>query len=212
MRANLRLLTAAVVIGICGFSVARGLAIAHFSLALARIDSSQRRAEVVNRWSAAPDVGSRALQADLAYQIDSSDQKAANRRRQTLAGLVSIKPMSSHDWLSLSGLQFITDQPMEQVFDSLELSMLTGPNEGHVMGERAVFAVSLWQRLPADLKRHAAVDVAGMMFPRTPEEGAWGGKFQAVLATQPEWVRNELRDAVVATGASPKEIEQHLGF
>ena len=42
-------------------------------------------------------------------------------------------------------------------------------NEGYVMGERAVFALSLWERLPADLKRHVAIDVAGMMFPRTPE-------------------------------------------
>jgi hypothetical protein len=212
MRANLRLLTAALVIGICGFSVARGLAIAHFSLALARIDSSQRRAEIVNRWSAAPDVGSRALQADLAYQIDPSDQKAANRRRQTLTALISIKPMSSYDWLSLSGLQFITDQPMDQVFDSLELSMLTGPNEGYVMGERAVFAVSLWQRLPADLKSHAALDVASMMSPRTPAEGEQVGKFQAVLATEPDWVRNELREALVGTGLAPKEIENRLGF
>jgi hypothetical protein len=212
MRGNVRLLTAVVLIGICGFSVARGLGIVHFSFALARIDSSEKRAEIVNRWSVAPDVASRALQADLANQIDPSDQKAANRRRQTLTALISIKPMSSFDWLSLSGLQFITDQPMEQVLDSLELSMLTGPNEGHVMGERAVFAVSLWDRLPPDLKRHAAVDVTAMMSPRTPEEGAWVGKFQAVLATQPEWVRNELREAVVATGASPQEIAQHFGF
>jgi hypothetical protein len=212
MRADLRLLTAVVMIGICGFSVARGLAIVHFSFALARTDSSERRAGIVNRWSSARDVASRALQADLADQIDPSDQKAANRRRQTLSTLVSIRPMSSYDWLSLSGLQFITDQPMDQVFDSLELSMLTGPNEGYVMGERAVFALSLWQRLPADLKSHAALDVASMMSPRTPAEGEQVGKFQAVLAREPEWVRNELREAVVATGVSPKEIEKHLGF
>ena len=212
MRADVRLLTAVVMIGICGFSIVRGFGIVRFSLAMANVDSSEKRAEIVSSWSSAPDVASRALQADLAYQIDPSDRKAANRRRQTLAALVSIKPMASYDWLSLSGLQFITDQPMEQVFDSLELSMLTGPNEGHVMGERAVFAVSLWERLPADLKRHAAADVAGIMFPRTPAEGAEVGKFQAVLATQPEWVRSELREAVVATGVSPKQIENRLGF
>jgi hypothetical protein len=213
MRRDVRLLTAVVLIGICGFSVARGLGLVHFSLALARIDSSERREEIVNRWSSAPDVASRALQVDLAYQIDPSDQRAVNRRRQTLTELVSIKPMSSYHWLSLSGLQFISDQPMEQVFDSLELSMLTGPNESRVMGERAVFAVSLWERLPSDLKSHVASDVAGMMmFSRTPEEGAEVGKLQAVLARQPEWVRNELREAVVATGFSPKEIEQRLRF
>jgi hypothetical protein len=60
---------------------------------------------------------------------------------------------------------------MEEVLGSLELSMLTGPNEGYVMGERAVFALSLWDKLPADLKRHAAIDVAAMMFPRTLAEG-----------------------------------------
>ena len=101
---------------------------------------------------------------------------------------------------------------MEQVFDSLELSMLTGPNEGYVMGERGVFSVSLWERLPSDLKSHVAIDVAGMMFPRTPEEGAEVGRFQAVLATEPDWVRNELRGALVATGVSPSEIEKRLGF
>jgi len=212
MRADIRLLTAIVMIGICGFSIVRGFGIVRFSLAMANVDSSEQRAEIVSSWSSVPDVASRALRADLTYQINLSDQKSANRRRQTLSALVSIKPMSSYDWLAVSGLQFVTDRPMEQVFDSLELSMLTGPNEGYVMGERAVFAVSLWERLPSDLKSHVAIDVAGMMDIRTPEEGAEVGKLQAVLATQPEWVRNELREAVVATGVAPKEIEKHLGF
>ena len=212
MCGDLRLLTAVVLIGICGLSVARGLGIVHFSLATASIDSPERRADIANRFSSAPDVALRALQVDLANSIDPSDQKGANRRRQTLTALVLIKPMASYDWLLLSGLQFVTDQPMEQVFDSLELSMLTGPNEGYVMGERAVFAVSLWERLPSDLKSHVAIDVAGMVFPRTPEEGAEVGRFQAVLATEPDWVRNELRGALVATGVSPSEIEKQLGF
>ena len=121
MRGDLRLLTAVVLIGICGLSVARGLGIVHFSLATASIDSPERRADIVNRFSSAPDVASRALHVDLANPIDPSDQKGANRRRQTLTALVSIKPLSSFDWLLLSGLQFVTDQPMEQVFDRLEL-------------------------------------------------------------------------------------------
>ena len=90
--------------------------------------------------------------------------------------------------------------------------MLTGPNEGYVMGERAAFALSLWESLPADLKRHAATDVAAMMLPRTPAEGEMLGKIQAVLAAQPDRVRNEIREAVVATGVSPEEIKKGLGF
>jgi len=199
----IRLWTAIVVIGICGFSIARGLGIVHFSLAMANIDSQERRAEIVNAWSAAPDVASYALQADLTDQIDPSDQKAADRRRQTLSTLVSIKPMSSYSWLSLSGLQLITDQPMEQVFDSLELSMLTGPNESYVIEDRRFFGVSLWERLSPDLKRRVTNDLA--------EEIHDSFKFRLFASAQPEQVKNEVRAALSAAGLSAKEIETRLG-
>jgi hypothetical protein len=205
MRAEIRLWTAIVVIGICGFCVARGVGIVHFSLAVANIDSPEKRAEIAKTWGSTPEVAARALQADLNYQINPSDQKATDHRRQTLSALVSIKPMSSYDWLSLSGLQLITDQPMEQVFDSLELSMLTGPNEGYVMAERRIYGVSLWQRLSPDLKRRVAADLAVGEIPDS-------GKFRAALSAQPEEVRNEIREALVATGLSVKDVEKRMGF
>jgi hypothetical protein len=203
MRTNIRLLTAIVVIGLCGFSVARGLSIVHFALAMANANSQETRAEIANSWDAAPDVASAALHADLNYQIDPADQKAADHRRQTLFALAAIEPLSSSNWLSLSGLQLVTDQPMEQVFDCLELSMLTGPNEGYLMPDRGIYGVSLWVRLPPDLKRHVAADLA---FGEHPDMQ----KLRAVA--EPEQVRNEVRDALIATGLSPKEIQKRLGF
>ena len=211
MRADIRLWTAIALIGICGFSVAQGWRIMHFSLVTMGIDSSEKRAEIVSTWSAVPGLASTALQAGLTDAINPSDMKAANRRREALSAILSIKPSSSVDWLSLSAMQLVTDQPMEQVLESLKLSMLTGPNEGYVMGERAVFALSLWEDLSPDLKSHVAIDLGPMMSPRTPAEGAERGKFQAVLATKTERVRNELRTALIATGLSPKEVER-LGF
>jgi len=212
MRADSRLWTAIVVIGICGFAVARGVSIVHFALALVDVDSAESRAAIAKSWGGAPDVASTALQADLNYQIDPSDQMAAEHRRQIVSALALIEPMSSSNWLSLSGLQLITDQPMDQVFDSLELSMLTGPNEGDVAAERAVFEASLWERLPADLKNHAVLDVATMMFPQTQVEAEAVGKLRAALVTQPDWARNELREALVASGVRPQDIENRLGF
>ena len=94
MRAGIRLSTAIVVIGICGFAVARGFGIVHFSLGMAIVGSSQKRVKISNSWGSAPDIASRALQADLTYQIDPSDEKAADRRRQELAAIASIKPLS----------------------------------------------------------------------------------------------------------------------
>ena len=160
MRADIRFWTAIALIGICGFSVARGWRIVHFSLAMANIDSSEKRAEIVNTWSSAADVASAALRAELTEKINISDSKAANSRREVLSSLVAIAPMSSVDWLSLSGVQLVTDQPMEQVFGSLELSMVTGPNEGYVMTTRGIYGVSLWERLSPDLKRRVAIDLA----------------------------------------------------
>jgi hypothetical protein len=85
--------------------------------------------------------------------------------------------------------------------------MVTGPNEGYVMADRGIFGVSLWERLPPELKRRVAVDLAvGEV------TVVWNGKFKAVLSAKSEPVRNELRAALLATGLLPQEVERRLGF
>jgi hypothetical protein len=210
MRADIRLWTAIAMIGICGFSIAQGYRIARFSLV--NVHASENQAEILSTWAAVPGLASRALQSQLAGNIDPSDLKAAHDRREVLSAMLTIRPLSSIDWLSLSGMQLLTDRPMAQVLESLELSVLTGPNEGYVMAERGIFGVSLWEDLSRDLKSRAALDLGPIIYPRTPAEGAQGEKFRTVLATKSELVRNELRKALVATGISPNDIEQRLGF
>jgi hypothetical protein len=205
MRADVRLWTAIAIIGICGFSIARGSGIVQFLLATANIDSSQKRAEIIKTWSSEPDVALSALGLALTEKINASDRKATDNRRDALASILSIEPLSSVDWLSLSSLQLITDQPMEQVFGSLELSMLTGPNEGYVMADRGLFGVSLWERLAPDLQRRVASDLAA-------EETIGSEKIRAALSTQPDQARDELRAAMLATGLSPQEVDRRLGF
>ncbi len=206
MRTVTRLSTAIVMIGICGFSVAQGWRLVHFSLVSANIDVLENRAEIINKWAAVPGVASTALQAELQEKINRSDPKLTNSRRQALETLFSIKPLSSVDWLSLSDMELVTDQPMGRVLGALTLSTLTGPNEGYVMAERAIFALSLWEDLWPDLKSHVAIDLRPMLSPPTPAEGAEKGNFLSVLATKSERVRNELRTALVAAGISPKAI------
>jgi hypothetical protein len=212
MRVTVRLLTTIVFIAIGGMAVAQGWGIVRFFLASTNIVSAEKRARIADALRATSGTTSTALNDELGDEANQSDIIAAYRQRELLSAILSIKPLSSADWLALSRAELMTHQPIEDVFGSLELSALTGPNEGYIMGERAAFAVSLWERLPADLKRHAASDVAAMMFPRTPAEGEMLGKIQATLATQPESVRNEVREAVVATGVSPEEIKKGLGF
>ena len=205
MRADIRFWTAIIVIGICAFSLVRGLSIVRFSLAMATIDSSEKPAETIRLWARVPGVGATALQSKLTEKINSSDLQAANSRRETLAAILSVAPLSSPNWLSLSGMYLVTDQPMEQVLGALMLSMVTGPNEGYLMGERGIFGVSLWEDLSPDLKRHVGMDLAA-------EEILKNGKFRDVLSTKSEGVRSEVRSAMLATGLAPKEVERRLGF
>ena len=206
MRIDIRFWTAIVLIGICGFAVARGWSIVRFSLAA---DALKNPAEIAQAWSSTPGVASTALETEIRDKIDPSDLTAANNRREQLSVLLSIKPLSSYDWLSLSGMQLVTEEPIEQVLESLELSVLTGPNEGYVMAERGIFGVSLWESLSPDLKNRAAMDLA---MARIAVQGEVREKLRAVLSTKTEQVRSELHKALLATGVSPKEIEQRLGL
>ena len=122
------------------FSIAQGCGIIRF-LAMANSASLEKRAEIIiHSWASAPNVASQALQAALTQKINISDPTTANSRREVLSSSLSIEPLSPVQWLWLSQLQLVTDQPMEQVFESLELSMLTGPNEGYVTADRGTFA------------------------------------------------------------------------
>ncbi len=212
IHATIRLLTAIVVIVMSGIAVAQGWGIVRFFLAGMNIVSSEKRAEFADALRARSGIISTALLDDLADETNRSDVIAAYRQHELLSAILSIKPMSSTHWLSLSSAELSTHRPMEDVLGSLRLSLLTGPNEGYLMAERGIFVLSLWEKLPPDLKRHEAIDLGPLTSPRTPEEAAESGKFRAVLATKPESVRSELREALVATGLSPKVIEQQLGF
>jgi len=204
MRIAIRLLTAITLIIMSGVSVAQGWGIVRFFLASTDIVSSEKRARIPDTWRAIFGVTLTALDDDLADEANQSDMIAPYRRRDLLFAILSIRPLSSMDWLLLSNAELNTHQPMGDVFGSLELSMLTGPNEGYVTEERRFFGVSLWEKLPSDLKRRVTNDVAGEIHDSF--------KFRLFASAQPQQVRNELREALSATGLSPKEIEYRLGF
>ena len=66
--------------------------------------------------------------------------------------------------------------------------------------------------LSPDLKSRVANDLLPVLSQRTPEEGAEAGKLRALVSAQPQRVRRELREALLATGLSPNEIERGFGL
>jgi hypothetical protein len=205
LRVDSRFWTSMVMIALCVVALTRGFSVLHFSVALAKVDPTETRAKTMGAWTSVPGVASTALGTALADQFDPSDWKAANQRRDELSALLAIEPLSSNDWLAFSRMQLATAQPRAQILGSLLLSWVTGPNEGYVMGERGVFGLTLWEILPPDLKARVTADVA-------KAEIGESGKFRAVLSTKPEAVKNEIRNALLASGLSPKEIETRIGF
>jgi hypothetical protein len=203
IRGTIRLLTAIAFIVMGGLAVGQGWDIVRFFLAGMNIVSSEKRAVFADALRARSGIISTALLDDLNDEANRSDVIAAYRQRELLAALLSITPMSSMHWLALSKAELMTHRSMDDVFGSLELSMLTGPNEGYVMEQRRFFGVSLWDRLPPDLKRRVTNDVAGEIHDSF--------YFRVFASAQPEPVKNELREALSAAGLSPKEIDTRLG-
>jgi hypothetical protein len=203
-RITIRLLTAIALIVISGVAVAQGWGIVRFFLASTNIVSSEKRARIGDASRATSGITLTALKDELADETGRSDIIAPYHRHELLSALLSIEPLSSMDWLSLSRAELMTHQPMEDVFGSLELSILTGPNEEYVMAERGIYGVSLWQRLPLDLKRRVAADLTLDEYPDIV-------KIRAFVSAQPEQVRAELREALIASGLSLEEVEKRVG-
>jgi hypothetical protein len=205
MGVNIRFCTTITMIAVCMFSIVRGLSIVQFSRLKMEIGSAENPAERIQSWTSVAGLASTALQSQLAQRIDPSDLKGGNSRREALTSILSNKPLSSSDWLSLSGMQLITDQPMEQVLGSLMLSMVTGPNEGYTMRDRGIFGVAVWEDLSADLRRRVINDLAAGEIPES-------SKIRAVFDPKSAAVRDELRSNLLATGLSAKEVDRRLGF
>ena len=128
IRVTIRLLTAMAFIVMSGLAVAQGWDIVRFFLASMNIVSSEKRAVFADTLRARSGIISTALLDDLDDEANRSDVIAAYRRRELLYAILSIKPMSSMHWLALSKAELMTHRSMDDVFGSLELSMLTGPN------------------------------------------------------------------------------------
>jgi hypothetical protein len=205
IRATIRLLTAIALIVISGVAVAQGWGIVRFFLAGMNIVSAEKRAAFADALRATSGISSTALKDELADETNRTDIIAPYHRRELLSAILTIEPLSSMDWLSLSSAELSTHRSMEDVLGSLRLSMLTGPNEGYVMESRRLFGVSLWERLSPDLKRRVANDLAVGELGDSQE-------LRVLISAQPKQVRNELREALIATGVSPKEIEKRLGL
>jgi hypothetical protein len=187
-------LTAVAVIGSGALTLSRGWGIVRYSMADAR-------PEALRPWFDLSGVAFVARERALTIVDDLSDAQKARQRREEIAGILTVRPLSSDYWLSLAKMRQATGVGSSKVSEALELSTLTGPNEGTVIVHRGLFGVWQWQTLPAEARVQTAVDLtAGRLSDR---EAAW---LKAELSGKPDVVREEIRTALQAHGLRASEF------
>jgi hypothetical protein len=209
---EIRFLTALVVIGLCLFGIARGWEIVRFRIAQASLRTDANPRELLGRWADVSGVASSALEASLPGAPDPGDRQAAQRQLGQLAEILSLRPLSSTHWLSLSGTRFVLGQPTNKVIGALILSSMTGPNEGQIMLQRGAFELSLWELLSPELQKRALVDIAETLRLFTQLQAADRNNLKTVVASRPEDVRQAVRSLLIEEqGVAPEPLKD-AGF
>jgi hypothetical protein len=160
----MRLLTILAVLGACAFAVMRGFEVIGFGVAEPLLQASGSPAQGVARWQATAGLGVPALKASLARSAPGAGPADLRERADLLAALLTRRPLSASDWLSLAGVRAAASAPDEEVVAATTMSYLTGPNEGAVMVQRGIFGLIRWDALPATVRAQAARDLGGAMF------------------------------------------------
>jgi hypothetical protein len=201
----MRVLTALAVICLCLFAVGRGWKIAEFAQAQA-ISSGSNVGEL-GRWIGVPAVASAALQTMLARSAGVFDAEGARQRAERLTALLSVRPLSSEEWLSLAEMRLIAAQPTKDVQSALLMSSVTGPNEDYVMWQRGLFGLFIWQSLPAEARRQAVRDFAGALG-GVPLGNREITSAKNLLNAKSDKARSEISHLLKAEGLSSIELER----
>jgi hypothetical protein len=202
---SFRTSTALVVIALCALAMSRGWSMIAFSQARAGLASGERAADRLAAFAGVPGLAVAAREASATPVAGPADQAGAKKRIDELTAVLSLRPMSSVNWLSLAGMRLVTGQPPEQVLSALAMSSLTGPNEHALMYQRGVFALLQWDALPNDFRKRAIRDLSGAML-----SGNWGDSHRRAvveaLTGKSDETHRDIGDSLRGAGVADGEL------
>jgi hypothetical protein len=204
-RTGVRLLTAVAILGLCSVAIVRGWSIVRFVDARAHFAAHKIGGEELRSWDTAPGLRDAALQISSTSIAGMTDVDGARRRADDLSELLSIQPLSSVNWLSLSGMRLVAGQSETEVLSALEMSWVTGPNEGNIMLQRGVFGILLWETLPPDARRRVIDDVAGAIL-GTPVGDSELNVVKNVLGEKSVDIRQEIASLMRARSVPASQL------
>lgn len=156
----MRHFTTALILAGCGVAIVCGWNLVEFSRARVRLAAHAAAADTVRPWIGFPGLTVAALDAALEHKAAATDAADITARARQLGALLAVKPLSPAEWVSLAGLRLVAGEPYQRVLAALDMSRLTGPNEGQVMWERGVFGLLQWDFLSPEGRRRTARDIA----------------------------------------------------
>jgi hypothetical protein len=206
-RTGVRLLTAVAILGLCSFTMARGWSIVRFVDARTHFAAHEIGVEEIRSWDKAPGLRDAALQISLTKIEGMTDIDGARTRADDLTVLLSVRPLSSVNWLSLSGMRLVAGRNEKDVLSALEMSWVTGPNEGSIMLQRGLFGILLWESLPSDARRRVVDDLAGAIR-GTPIGDSELNVVRGVLSEKSVDIRQEIASLMQAEGVPASQLSR----
>ena len=199
---NIRLLTALAVVGMCVWPVWQGFNVIRYAMADSKLEAFQQ-------WSAASGLAFDAREGALTLVDDTSDDRTIRKRRDEIAEILAIRPLSSRYWLKLAISRVDADEPTAKVLEALEMSAVTGPNEDYMLTQRGLFGIWQWEVLPPEVKRRAVADlVARQNSSANNISDAMMAWLRTTLSGKTQQVRGEIRSALIAQGFSKSNLDR----
>ena len=154
-----------------------------------------------------PGVTTAALGAALDDLAGASSIEAARQRTDLLTQLISVQPLSSIAWLSLSGMRLVTGEPYGGVLAALKMSSITGPNEAAVMWQRGMFSLLQWDALPPEFQRQAILDISGPILDQFADDGHLA-QIKGLLVPKSPQARTQIATMLQTAGLDAKALAE----
>lgn len=198
----IRQVTALAIIGLCGWPLWQGYNVVRYTMA-------GSAPEALRPWFSVSGIAFDARENALTRVDDFADAATLRRQRDEIAGILAIRPLSSRYWLKLAEARVDDHDALAKVIDALELSVVTGPNEGYMITQRGLFGIWQWEELPPELQKRAVADLVARQNSSanniSDAKMAW---LRETLAEKTEKVRQEIFRALQAQGFSTSRLNQ----
>lgn len=187
----MRSTTSVAVVLACGLAGWMGTDLVRFDFAQRLAAPSLDGAKALRAWRDVPGLGEEAQEAAISVPTELTGSMPL--RFEALDDVLGRRPLAAAYWLALAKASFYSGVSTDRVLAALNLSGLTGPNEGRLKILRATFALTLWDQLNEEQRMRVVADLAAGSEPLSYASARERLEFAHAISSKPVSVRRQLR-------------------